>query len=175
MSLTGEHRVWQARLVIRTTRVPTPWWVGLGLLLTSCGTVELGENIVQPNTQLSEDYFYCFIQPDVIGPAGCATGMAGDTGGCHQAQSSLRLIDAAAIARPSCTGDMDHASMVRVMPGAVIPPEYIDNFQRVQFTLGPDAESSPFYRRPTMMDSHPRRAVDAAQEQLILNWFGSAL
>lgn len=152
-----------------------PFVVGLGTLGASCGTIELGENIVQPNTQLSEDYFYCFIQPDVIEAAGCATGMAGDVGGCHQAQSSLRLVDTTGTTRPSCTGDMDHASMVRLSPGAVVPPEYVDNFQRVQFTLGPDAESSPFYRRPTMMDSHPRVAVDGPQMTLILNWFGSAL
>ncbi len=151
--------------------------LALGLVVApcGCGTVELGENIVQPNTQLSEDYFYCFIQPDVIQGASCATGTAGDTGGCHQTQSSLRLIDTAAATRPSCTGSSDMASSVRLAPGAVVPPEYIDNFQRVQFTLGPDAESSPFYRRPTMMDSHPRVAVDGPQTQLILNWFGSAL
>jgi hypothetical protein len=174
--LTELPRLWQAGLVIGSARaslVVGAW--ALGLLLPSCGTVELGENLVQPNTQLSEDYFYCFIQPDVIGPAGCATGMAGDSGGCHMAQSSLRLVDAAGTTRPSCTGTSDAARTVRLAPGAVVPPEYVENFQRVQFTLGPDAESSPFYRRPTAMDSHPRRAVDAMQEQLILNWFGSAL
>jgi hypothetical protein len=149
--------------------------LALAGLLASCGTVELGENIVQPNTSLSEDYFYCFIQPDVIQAAGCATGMAGDTGGCHMAQSSLRLVDSTGTTRPTCTGSMDDARSVRLAPGAVVPPEYLENFMRVQFTLGPDAESSPFYRRPTAMDSHPRRAVDMAQETLILNWFGSAL
>lgn len=158
-------------------RLLRPWALLLGVAAFSpgCGTIELGENIVQPNTQLSEDYFYCFIQPDVVQAAGCATGMAGDTGGCHMSQSSLRLVDTTGTTRPSCTGSMDMASDVRLAPGAIVPPEYIDNFQRVQFTLGPDAESSPFYRRPTMMDSHPRVAVDSAQEQLILNWFGSAL
>ncbi len=165
--------------MLRRLRVPLALVVaGLvvaGRALAGCGTVELGENIVQPNTQLSEDYFYCFIQPDVIQPAGCATGMAGDVGGCHQAQSSLRLVDSTGTTRPSCTGTSDRASTVRLSPGAIVPPEYIDNFQRVQFTLGPDAESSPFYRRPTMMDSHPRVAVDGPQMTLILNWFGSAL
>jgi hypothetical protein len=130
-----------------------------------CGTVELGENIVQPNTQLDPDFFYCRIQPDVIQAAGCATGMAGDMGGCHLAQSSLRLVDTASVMRPDCTPDG------RLTPGAVVPPEYTDNFQRVQFTLGPDALSSPFYRRPTQLDSHPRRAVDMTQEDLILMWF----
>ncbi len=129
-----------------------------------CGTVDLGENIVQPNGRLDEDYFYCVIQPDVMQAASCATGAAGDTGGCHASQSSLRLVDTSGVARPDC---MDGS----LSPGAVVPLEYMNNLQSVQFTLGPDAESSPFYRRPTMMDSHPRRTVDMAQEALILEWF----
>lgn len=158
-----------------TLRRLAPLVLGMAALASSCGTIELGENIVQPNTQLSEDYFYCFIQPDVIQAAGCATGMAGDVGGCHQAQSSLRLVDTTGTTRPSCTGVATDAARVRLSPSAVVPPEYVDNFQRVQFTLGPDYQSSPFYLRPTMMDSHPRVAVDMAQETLIIEWFGSAL
>lgn len=179
MSLTRALAVWQARPVLPFRRtLPRPWpalrtlALGVAILGIASGcTIEVGENIVQPNTQLSEDFFYCRIQPDVIQAASCATGAAGDSGGCHMAQSSLRLVDTSGVTRPECTG----ADMGQLAPGAVIPPEYMDNFQRVQFTLGPDAESSPFYRRPTAMDSHPRRAVDMAQEMLILDWFGSAL
>jgi hypothetical protein len=147
-------------------------------LVPGCGTVELGENIVQPNTQLSEDYFYCFIEPHVIEVESCANGASGDVGGCHTAQSSLRLLPPVpGTMPPMCTGDMTRASSVHLSPGAVVPPDYAENFQRVQFTLGPDAESSPFYRRPTGMDSHPRVVVarGSAEETLILNWFGSAL
>src|SRR6185436_18243710 len=124
IALTESPRLWQARVVIgsgRASLVVAVW--AFGLLLPSCGTVELGENLVQPNTQLSEDYFYCFIQPDVISPAGCATGLAGDTGGCHRAQSSLRLVDTTGVSRPSCTGVWDDGANVRLTPGAVVPPE----------------------------------------------------
>jgi hypothetical protein len=139
--------------------------IALALTLASgCGTVDLGENIVQPNGRLDEEFFYCVIQPDVIQAASCATGAAGDTGGCHASQSALRLSDTTSLARPDCVDG-------ELAPGAVVPLEYTNNFQSVQFTLGPDAESSPFYRRPTMMDSHPRRVVDMAQEDLILQWF----
>lgn len=187
ISLTRALAVWQARPVLPPSHAQRrslgrslgAWWslgrlcvLGLSVLGIAAGcTIEVGENIVQPNTQLSEDYFYCRIQPDVVEAASCATGAAGDSGGCHLAQSSLRLVDTTGTTRPACTG----ADMGQLAPGAVVPPEYLDNFQRVQFTLGPDAESSPFYRRPTGMDSHPRRAVDMAQEMLILDWFGSAL
>ena len=138
--------------------------LGAFALVSGCGTVDLGENIVQPNGRLDAEFFYCVIQPDVMQAASCATGAAGDTGGCHASQSALRLTDTSPVARPDCTDG-------RLSPGAVVPIEYMNNFQSVQFTLGPDAESSPFYRRPTMMDSHPRRTVDTAQEDLILQWF----
>ena len=52
----------------------------------------------------------------------------------------------------------------------------MDNFQRVQFTLGPDFASSPINRRPTGMDSHPRVIfpISAAEAQLIRDWFATS-
>jgi len=144
----------------------------MAVAIAGCGTVELGENIVQPSTQLSDQFFYCRIQPDVIQASGCATGQAGDMGGCHESQSSLRLIDTTPVMRPACTGP----EMATLAPGAVVPPEYMDNFQRVQFTLGSDYASSPFYRRPTGMDSHPRQIFPSTdpEAQLIRDWFATS-
>lgn len=145
-------------------RYTLPPLAALLALASGCGTVDLGENINQPNATLDEEYFFCVIQPDVIQAASCATGVAGDSGGCHAAQSALRLTDTSGVPRPDCVDG-------ELAPGAVVPIEYMNNLQNVQFTLGSDAESSPFYRRPTQMDSHPRRVVDMAQEELILEWF----
>jgi hypothetical protein len=146
-----------------------PWLFALAAFVAGCGTVELGENIVQPSTQLSDAYFYCRIQPDVIEASGCAS----MTANCHQSQSSLRLIDTAGITRPACTGPMNDPPLA---PGAVVPPEYMDNFQRVQFTLGSDYASSPFYRRPTMMDSHPVLVFPTTDPKalLIRDWFATS-
>ncbi|UJR80688.1 hypothetical protein [Sandaracinus amylolyticus] len=112
-----------------------------------CGTVDLGDNIVPPDLMLDEDFFYCRIQPEVIEPQGCAGGGAGEMGMCHTARSALRLVDTTGIAPPTCADDRVEGT---------VPAEYVENFQAVQFTVQSDPLSSPFYRRPTGLDSHPR-------------------
>lgn len=128
-----------------------------------CGTVDLGDNIVPPDLMLDEDFFYCRIQPEVIQPSSCAGGGAGEGGMCHTARSSLRLTDTTGIAPPTCDGDR--------VTGAV-PPEYEANFGAVQFTVQTDPLSSPFYRRPTGLDSHPRQIFpeSAPEAVLIADW-----
>ena len=142
--------------------------LGVGLFAPACGTVDLGDNIVPPSVRLDEDFFYCRIQPDVIVGRGCATGMAGDTGGCHLTQSALLLEDASGAARPDC--DADGA----LSPGAVVPDVYMRNLTRIRFTVASDPESSPFYRRPLQMDSHPRAifVLGSPEELLIAEWIG---
>lgn len=116
---------------------------------SGCGTVDLGDNIVPPDVMLDEEFYYCRIEPEVVQRHSCASGAAGEAGMCHAARSSLRLADTVSIAeRPTCEGD-------RVTAGT-IPTAYMQNFQAVQFTVQSDPLSSPFYRRPTGLDSHPR-------------------
>lgn len=116
-------------------------------MLGGCGTVELGDNIVPPDLMLDEDFFYCRIQPEIIEAHGCAGGAAGEMGMCHTSRSALRLVETMDLAPPTCVDD--------VVEGAV-PAEYVENFQAVQFTVQSDPLSSPFYRRPVGLDSHPR-------------------
>ncbi|MDQ3032282.1 MAG: hypothetical protein M3Y87_07695 [Myxococcota bacterium] len=115
--------------------------------LAGCGTIDLGDNIVPPDLMLDEDFFYCRIQPEVVQPSGCAGGGPGEEGMCHTSRSSMRLVDTTGVAPPECEGDM---------VVGVVPPEYMQNFTAVQFTVQSDPLSSPFYRRPTGLDSHPR-------------------
>lgn len=131
--------------------------------LAGCATVDLGDNIVPPDLQLDEDFFYCQIQPNVVQAASCASGGAGEMGMCHTARSSLRLSDTASIAPPTCEED-------RVT--SAVPPEYMENFRAVQFTVQSDPLSSPFYRRPTGLDSHPRVifAEGSTEADLIAEW-----
>lgn len=142
--------------------------LGMGLFAPACGTVDLGDNIVPPSVRLDEDFFYCRIQPEIIVAQGCATGMAGDTGGCHLTQSALLLEDAAGVMAPAC--DADGA----VLPGEIVPDVYMRNLTRVRFTVASDPESSPFYRRPLQLDSHPRAifALGSAEELLVAEWIG---
>lgn len=142
--------------------------LALGAGAPGCGTVDLGDNIVPPSVRLDEDFFFCRIQPDVIVAHSCATGLAGDSGGCHLTQSALLLEDAAGATRPSCDADGG------LMPGASVPDVYMRNLERVRFTVASDPESSPFYRRPLGMDSHPRviYTPDSAEAILVVEWIG---
>ena len=136
----GRLRVVAGAALIAGTTLALPATLG-------CGTVDLGDNIVSPDLMLDEDFFYCRIQPEVIQASGCAGGGAGEAGMCHTSRSSMRLADTTGVPPPVCEAD--------VVVG-VVPPEYMQNFTAVQFTVQSDPLSSPFYRRPTGLDSHPR-------------------
>lgn len=149
--------------------VSTPHRVALGVLMAiacsaGCGTVDLGDNFVPPDLVLDEDFFYCRIQPEVITPQSCASGAAGDGNACHANRSALRLSSAAESAAPPTCED-------GIVVGAV-PPEYEANLEAVRFTVQSDPLSSPFYRRPTGLDSHPREIFGEDDEcaDMIVEW-----
>lgn len=130
----------------------------------ACGTVDPGDNFVPPDLMLDEDFFYCRIQPEVVAAHGCASGMGGEEGACHSAKSALRLDPMAEmVAPPACDGDR--------ATGAV-PPAYLDNFTAVQLSVQSDPLSSPFYRRPIGLDSHPRVIFPegSPEADLIVMW-----
>ena len=136
----------------------------LVLACAACGTVDPGDNFIAPDVMLSEDFFYCRIQPEVITANSCASGGAGEAGMCHSSMSAMRLAPGAEMAAPpTCMGD----ELV-----GTPPPEYVDNYMAVQLAVQTDALSSPFYRRPTGLDSHPRVifAEGSAEADLIVQW-----
>lgn len=117
---------------------------------TAADTVALGDNFEAPEIALDEDFFHCEIQPNVITEYRCATGQSSDSGGCHAQQSALRLIEV--------------PDAPRCQNGRLIgppPPESEVNLERVRSAIGLDPESSPLYRRPLGLDSHPRMIFDA--------------
>ncbi|MGF1466979.1 MAG: hypothetical protein ACFCGT_12680 [Sandaracinaceae bacterium] len=132
------------------------------LSLTSCGTVDIGDNIVPPDLQLDEDFFFCRIQPEILITFSCAGGDAGEMGMCHTARSALRLVDTVEAPPPCTDGIVD----------GPVPDDYRQNLERVRFTIQSDALSSPFYRRPIGLDSHPRQVFEPSSDaaQLILDW-----
>jgi len=137
------------------------------LLAASCGTIDPGDNFVSPTLMLDEDFFYCRIQPEVINATSCASGAAGEGGDCHSARSALRLSpDAETDPAPACDGNFLLGDP---------PASYRTNFQNVQFTVQTDPLSSPFYRRPVGLDSHPREifAEGSPEADLIIEWIGS--
>lgn len=135
-----------------------------GLALVGCGTVDLGDNFVPPDLVLDEDFFYCRIQPEVISAQSCASGGAGDGNACHANRSALRLnTGAEAVPPPACEDG--------VVVGTV-PPEYEANLEAIRFTVQSDPLSSPVYRRPIGLDSHPRVIFDESSPEadLIVEW-----
>ncbi len=129
-----------------------------------CGTVELGDNFVPPDPMIDEDFFYCRIQPEIINAYGCASGLAGENGSCHSARSALRLEPAAETAPPpECDGDA-----LIGMP----PDSWQRNLEAVRFTVRSDPTSSPFWRRPLGLDSHPRVIFPegSPESDLIIAW-----
>lgn len=130
------------------------------------GNVALGDDFVAPEAQLSEDFFYCRIQPEVLTKYSCATGESGDSGGCHSSRSSLRLVDADEPA--PCDAE-----------GAVIdtvPEAYQQNLDALRFSVQSDPLTSPLYLRPLNRASHPRQIFDAQDPaaDLIVEWISGA-
>jgi hypothetical protein len=124
---------------------------------TAADTVDLGDNFEAPELTLDDDFFYCQIQPNVLSAMSCAEGASGDGGGCHTERSALRLIPVDEPAR--CQGDR--------LVGA--PPTDAEvNLNHVRASIGIDAESSPLYRRPLGLDSHPRQIFDAQSPEAML-------
>src|SRR5262245_37326342 len=134
-------------------------------LVAGCATIDLGTGDPPIDPMLDEDFFYCRIQTECITLHSCAGGGPGDAGGCHASRSALRLVDVASlpITPPACDGD-------RVV--GTVPPEYEANYEHVLFTVQSDPLSSPLYRRPTGLDSHPRTIFDESDPcaQLIRQW-----
>jgi hypothetical protein len=127
------------------------------LVLSGCGTVDLGDNFVPPDVQLDEDYFFCVLQPQVIAGQSCASGQSGEMGQCHSARSAMRLAIAGETdAPPTCEDGV---------PVTAIPPSYQANLDAVRFAVQADPLASPLYRRPLQLDSHPRQIFDEASDE----------
>ncbi|MCS6799935.1 MAG: hypothetical protein NZ898_15710 [Myxococcota bacterium] len=133
------------------------------VLLASCGTVDPGDNFIPPDIVLDEDVFHCIVQPMVISPQRCASGGSGEAGMCHAARSALILRAAAETdPPPDCSSGRP----------ASVPTSYADNFRAVQISVQADALSSPLYRRPTGLSSHPRVIFPTSSREacLIAAW-----
>ena len=159
-ALVGSSCFWHHRPVFRAALISC-----FALLaLSGCRTVALGDNFIPPDLMLDEDFFFCRIQPEVISPQGCASGGSGEAGQCHSSRSALRLSSMAeADPAPSCDGD--------VLVGSP-PLSYEANLNAIRTAVQSDPLSSPLYRRPLALDSHPRQIFDSSSPEadLISQW-----
>lgn len=144
---------------------------GAFVLLTACtptavDTIDLGDNFEAPELTLDDNFFYCEIQPNVLSASSCAEGGSGDGGGCHAARSALRLIPVNEPAR------CENGRLI----GTPLPDAEV-NLEHVRSSVGIDADSSPLYRRPLGLDSHPRQIFDAQSPEaaLLRQWLSGAM
>lgn len=134
------------------------------VLSVGCGTVDPGDNFVTPEPRVDESYFFCVIQPQVISASSCASGASGEAGSCHADRSAMYL-DPMAETVPPPTCEMGR-------PVGDVPMSYRTNLEQVRLRVGNDPQSSPIYRRPLGLDSHPRVIFDegSMEAQLIADW-----
>lgn len=129
------------------------------------GTVEPGDNFVAPDLTLDERFFFCRIEPEVLQKHGCATGMAGEQGTCHDSRSALRL---------SPNMDMAPCDSDGRLTGNV-PDSYRDDLEAIRYFVQSDPLTSPLYLRPINLASHPRRIFEDSDPaaKLIEEWISA--
>lgn len=156
-SLTSIHTLWQSPQMGRLIAA-----LGCILALTGCETVDLGDNFVPPDLRLDEDFFFCRIQPEVIAASSCASGMMGES--CHGDGASSYQLDP--------DGEIDPSPCTDGVVTGPIPTSYQNNFTWTSPEVRSDPLSSPFYRHPVGISTHPRIIFDEGSPEaaLIVEW-----
>ena len=131
---------------------------------TGCGTVDLGTYEGVRDLKLDEDYFYCVIQPKVLTAKKCATGEPGDSGGCHNSNSSYRLAD---VPTPvNCASGK---------PTALPSAEERSNYGASSLRVTRDPDTSPLLLKPTGKSGSTHKLVfdtSSTEAGLIRTWIG---
>jgi hypothetical protein len=140
---------------------------GAGSLLMGCQTVDPGPNYVVPNVNFDADYFFCYVEPQVIFAKKCGSGdssLGDPSNGCHfnsSAVSGMALVDHPPV---DCGGGDHPVDPTQV--GAGSPPQ--SNLQAAALEMNRDYTTAPFYVRPTG-NNHPRQVINPSSDQAIVN------
>ena len=119
-----------------------------------CTTVDPGNDFVIPDQTFNANYFYCFVEPQVLVAKKCGTGdtTLGDaSNGCHfnsSAVSGMALIQHAPI---TCANG---APVDSTTVGAGSPAQ--SNLQAASLEMSTDYLNAPIIIRPTG-HNHPRQ------------------
>jgi hypothetical protein len=131
---------------------------GLASVLASCVTIDPGSNYIVPPEDFNADYFYCFVEPQLIFGAGnggrsCGSGAnvpGASVGGCHFSDKvpEMELQDHPPV---TCTGGHPSDS---TQTGAGSPASI--NFSAVSLEMDVDWMNAPIYIWPTQtVSAHP--------------------
>jgi hypothetical protein len=118
-----------------------------------CTTVDPGPNFVIADQTFNANYFFCYVEPQVLFGKSCGSGAAGDpANGCHfnsSAVSGMALIDHPAI---DCGGGAAPLDSTTVGEGS--PAQ--SNLQAASLEMSTDYLNAPIIVRPTG-HNHPRQ------------------
>ncbi len=133
------------------------------LPLAACTSIDPGTNYVVPLETFNADYFYCFVEPQLIFGKKC-----GDdgTGGCHFSSKvpQMSLVDHAAVA---CTGG--HPTDPTTVGAGSAPAA---NLSAVSIEMSTDYLNAPIYTYPTQISPHPKQVFMPSDPvvQIIATW-----
>jgi hypothetical protein len=133
-----------------------------------CTTVDPGSNFVIADQVFDANYFYCFVEPQVIFAKQCGSGASTDPpNGCHynsSAVSGMALTQHPAI---DCGGGS--APLDETQVGAGSPAQ--SNLQAVSLEMSVDYLNAPIILRPTGHD-HPRQVFTSSDPvvDIIATW-----
>jgi hypothetical protein len=143
-----------ARLDRRSLAVGVAVFAGC-MAWPGCTTIDPGPDFVIPDQTFNANYFYCFVEPQVIFAKSCGSGnpaLGDPANGCHfnsSAVSGMALIQHPAI---DCGGG--NAPLDETTVGAGSPAQ--SNLQAVSLEMSTDYLNAPVIVRPTGHD-HPRQ------------------
>ncbi len=148
--------------------------VSVGLLASvvllaamGCQTVDPGPNFVVPNVNFDADYFFCYVEPQVIFAKKCGSGdpaLGDPSAGCHfnsSAVSGMALTDHPPI---DCGGGDHPVDPTTVGAGSAAQA----NLQAASLEMNRDYTTANFYVRPTG-NNHPRQVINPNTDQAIVN------
>jgi hypothetical protein len=128
--------------------------LGAGVAWPGCTTIDPGSDFVIASQTFNANYFYCFVEPQVLFGKKCGSGdptLGDPANGCHynsSAVSGMALIQHPAI---SCA---DGAPVDSTTVGAGSPAQ--SNLQAASLEMSTDYLNAPIILRPTG-HNHPRQ------------------
>ena len=132
--------------------------------LLGCTSIDPGSNYVVPDQVFNADYFYCFVEPQLIFGKKC-----GDDGthGCHYSDKvpEMELLDHPPV---TCSGGHP-VDMTEI--GAGSPAQ--GNLSAVSLEMDTDYINAPIYIWPTqLVAAHPKKVFDPSDPvvQYISTW-----
>lgn len=139
--------------------------------LFGCTTVEPGQDFVIQNVTFDSNYFYCFVEPQLIFQNKCGPGdpSKGDpANGCHfnsAAVSGMALLNHPAV---DCGGGDQVVDLTAIGTGSAAE----NNYEAVSFEMSQQYMDAPLFVRPSG-NSHPRQIflpTDPLVNQLLSTW-----